>query len=94
MKEMHITQLPVVEGEIITGSITEHSILKLLVDNPEHRNDEVGKIMGKAFPVIDLNATAGDISKLISRDNNAVMVKANSGAWHIITEFDLIEAMA
>jgi cystathionine beta-synthase len=94
MKELHITQLPVTEGEKITGSITEHSILKLLVENPNHREDEVGKIMGKPFPVIDLNASAGDISKLISRDNTAVMVRANSGAWHIITEFDLIEAMA
>ena len=94
MKELHITQLPVMEGEKNTGSITEHKILQLLIDNPNHRDDEVSKIMGKPFPFVDLNATATDISKHISKDNTAVLVKANSGAFHIITEFDLIEAMA
>ncbi len=94
MKELHITQLPVIEGDKITGSITEHRILQLLVDNPDKRSDEVGKVMGKPFPVVGLTVTAQEISKLISKENNAVMVKANSGAWHIITEFDLIEAMA
>ncbi|HWB62615.1 MAG TPA: pyridoxal-phosphate dependent enzyme [Chitinophagales bacterium] len=94
MKELHITQLPVMEGGNITGSITEHSILKLLVENPNSRDEQIGNVMGKPFPVVELGAGLADISKLISRENNAVMVKANSGNWHIITEFDLIEVMA
>lgn len=94
MKERHITQLPVMEGEKNLGSITEHQILRLLIENPAHREDVVGKVMGKPFPLIDLNLTAPEISKLISKDNTAVLVRANSGALHIITEFDLIEAMA
>jgi cystathionine beta-synthase len=94
MKELHITQLPVVENENIIGSITEHRILTLLVENPNHRNDEIGKVMNKPFPVVELSASGNEISKLISKDNTAVLVRANSGQWHIITEFDLIEAMA
>lgn len=94
MKELHITQLPVMEADTMVGSITEHSILKLLVENPEHRTQEIGKVMNKPFPIVELGATGNDISKLISKDNTAVLVRANSGQWHIITEFDLIEAMA
>ncbi|MFN8286388.1 MAG: pyridoxal-phosphate dependent enzyme [Chitinophagales bacterium] len=94
MKEMNLTQLPVSEGDKIVGSLSEHRILELLVDNPVHREDEVGKVMSKPFPVIDLNATASDISRHISKENTAVMVKTNLGTWSIITEFDLIEAMA
>ncbi len=94
MKEMHITQLPVVENGEAIGSITEHSILKLLVENSENRNEEVGKMMSKPFPVVALTSTAKDISKLISKENTAVLVKDNAAKWHIITEFDLIEAMA
>ena len=41
-----------------------------------------------------MNESAADISKHISKDNTAVLVKANSGMLNIITEFDLIEAMA
>ena len=94
MKEMALTQLPVMEGEINLGSLTEHGILQLLMENPYHREDEVGNVMGKPFPFVNLNETATDISKYISKDNTAVLVKANSGMLHIITEFDLIEAMA
>lgn len=94
MKELHITQLPVMEADNMVGSITEHSILKLLVENPEHRTQEIGRVMNKPFPIVELSATGNDISKLVSKDNTAVLVRANSGKWHIITEFDLIEAMA
>lgn len=94
MREMNLTQLPVMEGDTSIGSISEHHIVQLLMDNPEHRSHEVGKIMGPSFPVVQLSDTAADIAKHISRDNTAVLVKANSGAWHIITEFDLIESMA
>lgn len=94
MKEMALTQLPVMEGEINLGSLTEHGILQLLMENPYHREDEVGNVMGQPFPFVHLNETATDISKYISKDNTAVLVKANSGMLHIITEFDLIEAMA
>ncbi len=94
MKEMALTQLPVMEGELNLGSITEHGILQLLMENPYHREDEVGNVMGQPFPFVQLNETVTDLSKYISKDNTAVLVKANSGILHIITEFDLIEAMA
>lgn len=94
MKELHITQLPVIEGEKNIGSITEHHILELLMDNPIHKEDEVGKVMQKPFPFVHLTDTANDISRHISKDNTAVLVKENSGSLNIITEFDLIEAMA
>ncbi|MCX6199697.1 MAG: pyridoxal-phosphate dependent enzyme [Bacteroidetes bacterium] len=94
MKEMALTQLPVMEGGINLGSLTEHGILQLLMENPYHREDEVGNVMGKPFPFVNLNETATEISKYISKDNTAVLVKANSGMLNIITEFDLIEAMA
>jgi cystathionine beta-synthase len=94
MKELHITQLPVVDDGEVIGSITEHTILKLLVEDATRKTDAIGKVMSKPFPVVELSATGNDISKLISKENTAVLVKANSGQWHIITEFDLIEAMA
>lgn len=94
MKELSLTQLPVVENNEVVGSITENMILHLLMDNPYFRDSEVKKVMGKPFPVVSLNTSAVEVSKLISKANNAVMVKTNMGDWSIITEFDLIEAMA
>ena len=94
MKELHITQLPVMDDEKNAGSITEYRILQLLLDDSANRDEEIGKVMGKPFPFVELHFSATEISKFISKENTAVLVKSNSGALNIITEFDLIEAMA
>ena len=94
MKTLNLTQLPVIKAEEIIGSITENSILQLLMENTHNRNSKVEVVMAKPFPVVPLQATAAEISKHISKSNTAVITKANSGDWSIITEFDLIEALA
>lgn len=94
MKELGLTQLPVMEGDSIKGSISENLILRLLVDNPTMKIEEVGKVMNKPFPFVDLKTPVSEISKLISKENTAVLVKKQTADLAIITEFDLIEAMA
>jgi cystathionine beta-synthase len=69
-------------------------ILHLLMENPYYRDTKLAEVMGKPFPYVGLNHTAAEISKLISKENSAVLVKTNMGETTIITEFDLIEAMA
>ncbi len=94
MKEKGLTQLPIIENEKVIGSIAENKILHLLIDNPEAKTAKVGDVMAKAFPFVDWNSTSTDISKHITKDNSAVLVTKPTGDLAIITEFDLIEAMA
>lgn len=94
MKEMGLTQLPVITGNQIVGSMSEKLILNLLMDDSQSRDKEVTEVMGRPFPAVSYHATASEISKLISKDNTAVMVQLPTSDWTIITEFDLIEAMA
>lgn len=94
MKEKGLTQLPVIENEKVLGSISENKILHLLIDNPNAKTAKVGDVMAKAFPFVDWNSTSTDISKHITKDNSAVLVTKPTGDLAIITEFDLIEAMA
>jgi cystathionine beta-synthase len=94
MKEKGLTQLPIIENEKVIGSISENKILHLLIDNPEAKTAKVGDVMAKAFPFVDWNSTSTDISKHITKDNSAVLVTKPTGDLAIITEFDLIEAMA
>lgn len=94
MKALNLTQLPVMQDGEFIGSITEHALLHQLIDNPELRESTVSSMMKPSFPVVDIHASAADISKLITKESPAVLVRANSGQWHIITEFDLIEAIA
>jgi cystathionine beta-synthase len=94
MKEMGLTQLPVMDGSIALGSMSENLILQLLMEDGQSREKEISEVMGKPFPAVSYHATASEISKLISKDNTAVMVQLPTSDWTIITEFDLIEAMA
>lgn len=94
MKENGLTQLPVVDNDVVKGSISEHTILHLLIDNPNAREKSVGEVMSKAFPLVNWDSAAPEISKLINRENSAVLVRKPTGDLAIITEFDLIEVMA
>ena len=94
MKENGLTQLPVLENNTLVGSMSENLILQLLMDDHQSREREVGQVMGKKFPAVNYHASVSEISKLISKDNTAVMVQLPTSDWTIITEFDLIEVLA
>lgn len=94
MRELGISQLPVVDNEEVVGSIAEHRLLSTLLENPEDATKTVGELMTTAFPFVSLDATSKEISALINKDNSAVLVKDLAGQTNIITEYDLIHAIA
>ena len=94
MKDLGISQLPVVDNGEIIGSVMEHKILEALLNDPGEVLKTVDNIMAKPFPFVDAGATTKEISALINKDNSAVLVKDDKGNAHIITEYDLIQAIA
>lgn len=94
MKDLGISQMPVVDGEQIVGSVAESTILSSLLNEPSDKDTPVSKVMAKPFPFVELDASSKDISLRINRDNSAVLVKDIAGNTHIITEYDLIQAIA
>jgi cystathionine beta-synthase len=50
--------------------------------------------MQPAFPVVGEHATIEEVSKLINKDNNAVLMRDLGGNYHIITKHDVIQAVA
>ncbi|MEX2590376.1 MAG: pyridoxal-phosphate dependent enzyme, partial [Chitinophagales bacterium] len=93
MKDYDLSQLPVMEKNKIVGSVTEGKLLNALIENPG-KSLSVKDFMGVSFPEVKLNTTDKEISKLINRDNSAVMVRDLVGEFQIITEYDLIQAIA
>ena len=93
MKDYDISQLPVIEDGKIVGSVTEGKLLNALIEHPGE-SLSVKDFMGKAFPEVELTTTDKEMSKLINKENSAVMVKDLVGQYQIITEYDLIQAIA
>ncbi|MBR9918144.1 pyridoxal-phosphate dependent enzyme [bacterium] len=95
MEKYNISQLPVVnEDQEYVGSLNDNQLLNQLLKNPSLGSSKVADVMQKAFPMVDKNATVDDISKLISKENPAVLVRDLAGMVHIITKYDLIAALA
>jgi len=94
MRRYDISQIPVVDekGEY-TGSLNDSHLFSKLIENPELKNSPVSMVSQPAFPFVHPDDTLEEVSKRITRDNNAVLVKALSGSIHIITKQDIIDAL-
>ena len=94
MKTNDISQMPVMSEGKIVGSINESQVLNFILENPVNNTDKaINQIMGKAFPIVDSQLPARDLGKYISKDTPAVITKSNTGEFHIVTQYDLIQVL-
>jgi len=94
MKEHDISQMPVMNSHKVVGSITEAAVLSYLLENPmQNAEKKVSAIMGAPFPVVPENMPFSQLSRYIDRSIPAVMAKDRAGTLHILTQYDIIQAM-
>ncbi len=94
MTKFNISQIPVVKGTEVIGALNDSHVFAQLIANDQLKEEKVEKVMQKAFPYVDMNTTIEEVSKLITKENNAVLVKDVVGSTHIITKHDIIEAIS
>lgn len=94
MREHLVSQIPIVEEGEIVGSLHESRVLNVLLDNPELREASVTKAMSDPLPFVLPSTRIEVISKLINKDNPAVLVKQEDDKLDIITQYDLINVLA
>lgn len=94
MTKYNISQIPVKKGNEIVGALNDSHVFTQLLTDHNLREASVEKLMQKPFPFVDINAPIEEISKLITKENNAVLVKDLAGDTHIITKHDIIEAIS
>jgi cystathionine beta-synthase len=94
MKDMDISQLPVMDGDDIKGSITESTILEFILNNPlQNSEKQVSEIMAAPFPIVGVDLAVKDLNKYISKNVPAVIAKDLSGDLIILTQYDIIQAL-
>ncbi|GAB4193322.1 MAG: pyridoxal-phosphate dependent enzyme [Thermoflexibacter sp.] len=89
-----ISQVPVFEGESIVGSLDDTKVLHQLIENPELKEQPVSEIMDKPFRFVGLDNTVDALSSLIDKNNKALLVRDEYNQVHIITQHDLLMALA
>jgi cystathionine beta-synthase len=95
MKEKDISQLPVVDANHkIVGAITESVILSSLLENPLVNADRhLGEIMSTALPEVEEKLPLKKLSYYFNEKIPAVIAVDKAGIRHIITKYDIVQAM-
>jgi cystathionine beta-synthase len=94
MRKYNISQIPVVnEGGDFTGALNDTEVFATLIDKPELKAEPVKSFAKAPFPFVNVNTPLEEVSKLITKDNSAVLVKDMLGSAHIITRQDIIDAL-
>ncbi len=94
MRKYEIEHIPVIDEDRIIGSISENGLFQKLFSNPEIKESKVIDTIETAYPMVDFNTPVEKISTFINKNNGAVLSKDDSGTIHIITKYDILQALA
>jgi cystathionine beta-synthase len=93
MKKFDIENIPVLNGNGPVGAISENGLFQKVFSNPDIKNEKVEKVMEPAYPLVEFNTSVEKLSTLINKENGAVLSKDEAGNYHIVTKYDVIQAL-
>ena len=93
LRKYKISQIPVVDVDGFVGSLDETDLFRSYVEDKDIADKPVKEIMGKPYPIVKAATSVDEISKLINKDNQAVLVELAEGKYHIITKHDIISSI-
>ena len=93
MKKFDIENIPVMNGNGPIGAISENGLFKKIFSNPHIKNDTIENVMEPSYPLVEFNTPVEKLSTLINKENGAVLSKDEAGNYHIVTKYDVIQAL-
>lgn len=93
LRKYKISQIPVIDTTGFVGSVDETDLFRSYVEDKDISEKPIKDVMGKPYPVVQANTSVEEVSKLINKDNQAVLVDLGDGRHHIITKHDIISAI-
>lgn len=93
MRRFKISQIPVMDINGFVGSLDESDLFQAFLEDRNVADKPVREIMGKPFPIVKAGASIDQVSKLITKDNQAVLIELENGNHHIITKYDIINSI-
>lgn len=93
MKKYDIDQIPVMNGEGPAGAISESGLFQKIFNNPEIKNSKVEDVLEPSFPLVAFDTPVEKLRNLINKENGAVLAKDEAGNFHIVTKYDVIQAL-
>ncbi|AEL26558.1 cystathionine beta-synthase [Cyclobacterium marinum] len=92
MNEKSVSQIPVMEGEHVIGSLTDNKLLLKIIENPELKDANVSEVMEDSMQFVALDSTLDVLSSMVEREK-AVLVRDDNHRVHIVTKHDILAAI-
>ena len=93
MKKYDIEQIPVMNGNGPVGAISEGGLFQKVFDNPEIKSSKVSDVLEPSLPVVAFDTPVEKLSPLINKGNGAILAKDDAGNYHIVTKYDILQAL-
>lgn len=90
IRKYKISQIPVIDTSGFVGSLEDVDLFNAFVTNENVADTPIKDLMRKPYPMVTLQTPVDEVAKLITKDNNAVLVDLGNGKHHIITKYDII----
>jgi cystathionine beta-synthase len=93
MKKYDIEQIPVMNGREAVGAITQSGLFKRMLEDAQLRDKTIAEVQEPALPVVSMDTKLDRLSKYINKDNGAVLATDDAGDMHILTKYDVLNAL-
>ncbi|MBS1647184.1 MAG: pyridoxal-phosphate dependent enzyme [Bacteroidetes bacterium] len=94
MTKYNISQIPVKKGQEYVGALNDSYVFSKLIADDTLKQQTIDKVMQAPFPFVEAHTGVDEVSKLITKENNAVLMRDRLGEVHIITKHDIIESIS
>ncbi len=95
MKKYEIENIPVLdEAGKNVGAISEGGLFNKILDDSSVKESAIQDVMEKPYPEVAFNTAVENLSQFINKENGAVLSKDDTGTYHIVTKFDIIQSLS
>ncbi|MBP8726395.1 MAG: pyridoxal-phosphate dependent enzyme [Saprospiraceae bacterium] len=94
MKQHDISQIPVLAGNEIIGTVAENSLLNFILEDPQqHPEMPVSDILSEPMPLVSLDMPMSTLNKYFTERCPGVIARDETGQYHVVTKYDIIRAL-
>jgi cystathionine beta-synthase len=94
MQKYNVENLPVLRQGEPVGAISESGLFARMMSNGQDiKGKKIAEVLEKPYPIVSFDTPLERLSSLITRENGAVLGKDDSGNYHIVTKYDVIQAL-
>lgn len=94
MRKYDIENIPVMQDARQIGSVSEGGLFEKLFQSPDLKGQLVSAVMESPYPEVSFDTQVERLLKLFNKYNGAVLSKDEADTYHIITKYDIIQALA